>query len=80
MFFVLALVARTVQFKVNQCIVRDVAKGADRVCHPPWGFGATRAEGPRGPKLRRKQPKLSQKSRNLCGNRQKSTLGQSGTL
>ena len=61
---------------------RDVAKGggAERVRPPPWGFWAPRAEGPRGPKLRRKQLKPSQKSRNLCGNRQQSTSGQSGPL
>ena len=40
------------------------AKGAR-----PFGvFGPLRAEGPRGPKLLRRHPKPTQKSRNLCGN------------
>ena len=43
--------------------LRDVARGGESV---PLGFS-----GPRGPKLKRKQPKPSQKSRNLRGNRQK---------
>ena len=49
---------------------RNVTKGAERV-RPIGVFEPPRTEGPRGPKLRRKQPKPAQKSRNLCGNRQK---------
>ena len=57
-------------------LLRDVARGR-REC-PPGVFGPTWNKGPRGPKLTRKQPKPSQKSRNLRGNQQKSTSGQSG--
>ena len=54
--------------------------GGRRGCVPPWGFGDPRADGPRGPRLRRRQPKPSHKSWNLLWNRQKSTSGQSGPL
>ena len=56
---------------------RDVVKGGGEGVPPPpppLGVFGPPAEGP---KLRRKQPRSSQKSRNVCGNRQKSTSGKS---
>ena len=54
--------------------------GAEGVRAPHGVFGPPWAEGPLEPKLRRKQPKPSQKSRNMYGNRPKSTSGQLGPV
>ena len=59
---------------------RSQRGGGRRGCVPPWGFRGSQGRWPRGPRLRRRQPKPSQKSWNLCGNREKNTSGQSGPL